>query len=70
MGLGPGLGPELEPGLVDLARSLSLSLAVPAHVARTLTNSAATPPCAGCEASFMGLLGVGLGLAGCEMPAR
>ena len=55
---------------MDLVSSLSLSLAMPTHVARTLTNSAATPPCAGCEVSFMGLLGVGLGLAGCEMPAR
>ena len=70
LGLGPGLGPELEPGLMDLASSLSLSLAMPTHIARTLTNSAATPPCAGCEASLLGLLGLGPGLAGCEMPAR
>ena len=40
---------------MDLARSLSPSLAVAAHAARALTKPAATPHCDGCEVSLTGL---------------
>ena len=64
--VGAGVGAGARAGrarlLMDLATSLSLSLAVPTHIARTLTNSAATPPCAGCEVSlFEGCWGSGKG---------